>query len=82
MARKTYSKLHGHNVTIPCSHPGSLSWSSFRNWMAIPNFLGSISAAMVSISSIEFLVSQAPYSMRGLMIGAGYGSVFIFAMIE
>ena len=81
-ARKSYSELHGFNVTIPCNHQGSLSWSSYRNWMAIPNFLGTISIAMVSISSIEFLASQTPYSMRGLMIGAGYGSVFIFTIIE
>ena len=81
-ARKTYRELHGYNVTIPCSHPGSLSWSSYRYWMAIPNFLGTLSIVLVSISSIEFLASQTPYSMRGLMIGAGYGSVFIFTVIE
>ena len=59
-----------------------LNVRSYQNWMAIPNFLGTVSITMISISSIEFVASQTPYSMRGLMIGAGYGSVFIFAMIE
>ncbi len=80
-ARKTYIELHGHNITIPCSHPGSLSWSSYRNWMAIPNFLDMVRRTMVSISSVEFLASQTPYSMRGLMIGVAYGYTFIFSII-
>ena len=81
-ARKSYRELQGYNATVACNHPNFLSWSSFKFWMAIPNFLKTISMVMVSISGIEFLASQTPYSMRGLMIGAGYGSVFIFAMIE
>ena len=44
-------------------------------------FLDMISTTLVCISSAEFLVSQTPYSMRGLMIGVAYGSVFIFAAI-
>ena len=81
-ARKSYSKFQGNNVTVPCNQPNILSWSSYRFWMAIPNFLNTISMAIVSISGIEFLASQIPYSMRGLMIGAGYGSVSICTMIE
>jgi MFS family permease len=80
-ARISYGELHGYNVTVPCNHPNSLSWSSYRFWMAIPSFLQTISIAMVSTSGIEFLASQSPYSMRGLMVGASYGSMFIFTMI-
>ena len=80
-SRKTYSGVHGYNITVTCNHHGSLSWSSYRYWMAISILLETICITMLSISSIEFLASQTPYSMRGLMIGAGYGSVFIFAMI-
>jgi hypothetical protein len=50
--------------------------------MAIPSFLQTISIALVGTSGTEFLASQSPYSMRGLMIGASYGSMFIFTMIE
>ena len=70
-ARKTPNEHHEH----------FLSLSSYRNWMAIPNFLGIVSNAVLSISTIEFVASQTPYSMRGLIVGAGYGSVFVFAMI-
>ena len=80
-ARKAYIEQHSLNITIQCNYPGSLSWSSYRNWMVIPNLFGFICIAMLSISSIEFLASQTPYSMRGLMVGAGYGSVFLFTMI-
>ena len=37
---------------------------------------------MLSISSIEFLASQTPYSMRGLMAGLSYGGVFLFSIVE
>ena len=80
-SRKTYSGVHGYNITVTCNHHGSLSWSSYRYWMAISILLETICITMLGISSTEFLASQTPYSMRGLMIGAGYGSVFIFAMI-
>ena len=80
-ARKTYSQHYGHNITISCNHPGFLSWNYYRNWMAIPNLLNYICITMLCISGIEFLASQIPYSMRGLMVGTAYGSMFLFAMI-
>jgi hypothetical protein len=36
---------------------------------------------VLSIAGIDFLASQTPYSMRGLIIGTGYGSIFVFMMI-
>ena len=80
-ARKMYIDLHGLNATIPCFYPGLFVLSSFKYWLAIPYSFGTVGLTIFYISSIEFLVSQTPYSMRGLMIGASYGSVFIFAMI-
>ena len=50
--------------------------------MIIPNLIDNISITMLSISFIEFLTSQSPYSIRGLMVGAGYGSVFVFTLIR
>ena len=49
--------------------------------MIIPNLLDNISITMFSISAIEFLASQSPYSIRELMVSAGYGSVFVFTLI-
>ena len=59
-----------------------LSLNSYRNWMRIiSNYIETVSIALLGISTIEFLSSQTPYSMRGLIIGGSYGSGFIFAMI-
>ena len=82
IARKLYIKHHGDNITIQCGHPGSLGSTFDENWMVIPNILEIICIAMLSISSIEFLASQTPYSMRGLMAGLSYGGVFLFSIVE
>ena len=42
-------------------------------WLAIPYLLRSISVALLGIGGIEFIISQAPYSMRRLIMGTGYG---------
>ena len=44
----------------------------------IAQLLERISQAVLCISALEFLVSQTPYSMRGLMFGVGYGSIILF----
>ena len=80
-ARKKYSELYGPNVPTNCHHPGLLDVKSYRNWMAIPNLIQNVSTLMLSISAGEFLASQTPYSMRGLMVGVGYACVFIFTII-
>ena len=83
MARKDYIKHHGHNATMQCrsQEPLHVNLNLLKNWVAIPNILANISITLLGISSIEFLVSQTPYSMRGLMIGLSYGGVFIFSTI-
>ncbi len=78
-AREDY---HDQNTTIYYKGPGQMSSSAYRNWMAVSSTFHVVSFAILSVSSIEFLASQTPYSMRGLMIGAASGSVFIFTMIE
>jgi hypothetical protein len=50
--------------------------------MAVPNFLYSISVAVLGISSIEFGISQAPYSMRGLIMGSAYGVISLAAALS
>ena len=84
VARKKYIEHHGHNATIQCrsQEPLHVSSSLYKNWVAIPNILETISITLLSISSIEFLMSQTPYSMRGLMTGLSYGGVFLFSIVE
>ena len=82
-ARKTYAEHH--NQTTPeCIFrydQGALSSSFNSHWIAFVQLLNIISLTVLSISGIDFLVSQTPYSMRGLIIGTGYGSIFVFMMI-
>jgi peptide/histidine transporter 3/4 len=83
-ARKTYIEEHGKNTTINCTfhlHQDSIS-SINSKWIPLAEFLQSASLTMLSIGAIEFLASQSPYSMRGLVISTGYGSVLLFASIE
>ena len=82
-ARKTYAEHH--NQTTPeCIFrydQGALSSSFNSHWIAFVQLLNIISLTVLSISGIDFLASQTPYSMRGLIIGTGYGSIFVFMMI-
>ena len=85
IARKTYIEQYKNNITCLLHanepHHGLLS-TSFNSYLIIvPRLLQSLSLTLLSISGIEFLLSQTPYSMRGLMIGAAYGIMFIFTMI-
>ena len=52
---------------------GALSLSLSYKWTAIPQFLHSISMALIFISGLEFLCAQVPYSMKGLIFGTTYG---------
>ena len=70
----------GHNTTVDClfhtSH-GSLSTSFDFRWIAIPDFLQSISLMMICIGTFEFLSAQVPYFMKGLMVGVTLCSLFL-----
>ena len=82
-ARKNAFEDQMKNITIKYNKvtldAPSLSFN--KDWVAITTFIECISRFTLSISSVEFFASQTPYSMRGLMIGAGYGSIFLFTMI-
>ena len=83
-ARKAYIEEHGKNTTINCIFHlhQDLTTSINSKWIALVQFLQSASLTMLSIGGIEFLASQTPHSMRGLIISTGYGSVLFFALIE
>ena len=87
VARHSYLKYHTSNQsnsTIHCifnEADGTLSSSLDYRWMIIPNFLYSLSITAIGIGAIEFLVSQAPYSMRGLMAGSAYGMIALSTLL-
>ena len=75
-----------HNATIQCiflyhEDHGKLSSSFDIRWMALQSFLNSVSLCALGLSGVEFICAQTPYSMRGLISGAGYGSVILFTLV-
>ena len=36
---------------------------------------------MIGIGSLEFLSAQVPFSMKGIMLGVSYGSIFLVGTI-
>ena len=87
VARHSHLKYHtNNNATIQCifyeaAADGALSSSLDYQWMSIPNLLFSLSVTALSIGAIEFGISQAPYSMRGLFVGSAYGMLALFAAL-
>ena len=75
---------HDRNATIQCiflEDYGTLSSTFDFRLMALPSFLNSISIITLGMGGVEFICAQTPYSMRGLISGAGYGSVALFTLI-
>ena len=81
-ANKTYIEEHGKNITINCFSYLHTNSSISSKWIALALLLQSTSLIMLSIGGIEFLASQMPYSMRGLITSTGYGSIFLFVLVE
>ena len=83
-AQYTYMEPTNHNATTQteCLFQKNSGLNFDGNWMVLPNILNSFSIATLAIGGAEFICSQTPYSMRGLMFGAVYGSVAIFALVE
>ena len=74
-----------NTTTIQCifyhKSDGARSLSLDYRWMAIPDFLYSLSIALLGIGGSEFFAAQSPYSMRGLIAGCGYGMLCLSAAL-
>ena len=82
-ARDSY--IEHNNATISCiftEESGILGTNFDIQWMILPNLLNSFSVITFTIGTFEFICSQSPYSMRGLLFGAMYGSVVLYSVIE
>ena len=74
ISRHNYLKSE-YNATIQCifhERYGLLSQNLNNRWLAIPRYLHFISLTFLLTGLIEFICSQAPYSMKGAIIGAQY----------
>ena len=85
LSRHIFLKNNGYNATVQCifhESYGTLSTSFSNYWMALPNFLYMLSLILLLIGMVEFIAAQAPYSMKGLILGAQYTLTLFFAAIE
>ena len=57
---------------------GTLSSNFDIKWMILPHLLNSLSINTLVTGAFEFVCSQTPHSMRGLLFGAMYGSVVLY----
>ena len=84
-ARNKYIEQYEKNITcllLANEVDYGLLSTSFNSYLIIiSQLLESLSLILLSISGIEFLFSQIPYSMRGLTVGTVYGIIFIFIVI-
>ena len=75
MARHNYLEYSTSNLTTTAMQCifyrdtiDAWSLSLDYQWMAIPNFLCSLSVTLLGIGATDFIVAQSPYSMRGLIV--------------
>ncbi len=79
-----HSYIEHNNATIQCiftEQSGILNTSFSMKWMILPKVFNSLSITTSAIRAFEFICSQSPYSMRGLLLGATYGSVVLYCVM-
>lgn len=76
-SRQAYFKANGHNATASCVFylNQALATSFNYNWMVLPDCLFVVSLTLMLISGLEFIISQVPYAMKGIILGVGFCSV-------
>ena len=81
LSRQHYIKtdeLSG-NLTHPCMFQDNFVYLDGTlyydyRYFALPEFIAAISYMMIFVGGIEFLCSQVPYSMKGVIVGLFYAS--------
>ena len=75
------SRLPHANVTCPLADGEHSSLPLDYKWMILPYTTNTIGQFLFTISAVEFLCAQSPYTMKGLLFGFGYGCVGFFAIV-
>ncbi len=81
ISRRNYLDHSKHNATIQCifhEKQGLLSQTFSHEWLTIPEYVHYISLIFILIGIIEFICSQVPYSMKGVIIGTQYTLILVF----
>ena len=81
-----HNYLEHNNGTFVCifMEKSSIVRSAFDiKWIMLPHLLNTLSmiTCTSAISAFEFICSQTPYSMRGLLFGALNGIVVLYSMM-
>ena len=83
VSRHKYYQMNS-NSTIPClfhASQGTLNNIFDHRWMAIPDFIASLSSMMCLIGAVEYFSAQVPYFMKGLAVGVTYSSLLLSGAI-
>ena len=78
IARQSYIKHN--NATLQCifaEKSGILSSDFDIKWVILSHVLNSVSVVTSAMGGLEFICSQTPYTMRGLLFGVMYGSIVV-----
>ena len=51
------------------------------SFILLPALLSSLATVIINVTSMEFIIAQSPYSMRGMLIGLFYFSQGIFGFV-
>ncbi len=73
----THTYVCTYNNTTPVDISDSLSPVALFSVKAVGNILLSVTLAILSTATFEFVYAQSPYSMRGIMMGLTW---FVFAL--
>ena len=79
-----HSYVEHNNATIQCifiEQSGILNSSFNMKWMILVQLFNSVSIVTAATGAFEFICSQSPYSMRGLLFGAAYGSAVLYCVM-
>ena len=85
LSRQLYLNQNGHNATIHCilnEKSDILDLQKFLSphWLVIPHYLYHFSILFGIVGIIQFVASQSPYSMRGLLLGILYIMIFVLSI--
>ena len=83
LSRQLYLNQNGHNATIHCIlNEKSVILQNLLSphWLVIPHYLYHFSILFGIVGIIQFVASQSPYSMRGLLLGILYIMIFVLSI--
>ena len=66
---------------IPYNNTANISWSISHFWILLPRVLMGVAFGIALPTSLEFVFAQAPYSMKGLVVGVWFMAVGSFKMM-